>query len=190
MIAVDLGQMQDSTAIVVCHEDAGHLHITYIERMLGVTYDVQVKRIAQLYEMHGGPMIWDISGVGRGVVDMGRAMHLPIIGISITGGMNASYEGGTYRVPKVDLINALVLLTQQKRIHVAPSVSQKESTALREEMLAFSMRIYGNHASMEAGVGSHDDLVLACSLAAWYMPRTHGHVRASGFVDMSRRIVF
>ena len=123
MIAVDLGQMQDSTAIIVCHEENGHLHITYIERMLGVTYDVQMTRIGQLYEMHGGPLVCDISGVGRGVVDMGRAMHLPIIGISITGGMAASYDGGTHRVPKVELINALVLLTQQKRIHVSPDVS-------------------------------------------------------------------
>jgi len=180
MIAVDLGQMQDSTAIIVCHEGHGHLHITYIERMLGVTYDLQMKRIAQLYEMHGGPLVCDISGVGRGVVDMGRAMRLPIIGISITGGMTASFEGGTHRVPKVELINALVLLTQQKRIHVSPDVSPTEATALREEMLAFSMRVFGNHASMEASTG-HDDLVLACSLAAWYSARPQQVIRIAGF---------
>jgi hypothetical protein len=181
MIAVDLGQMQDSTAIIVCHEGHGHLHITYIERMLGVTYDLQMKRIAQLYEMHGGPLVCDISGVGRGVVDMGRAMRLPIIGISITGGMTASFEGGTHRVPKVELINALVLLTQQKRIHVLPDVSPTEATALREEMLAFSMRVFGNHTSMEASTGNHDDLVLACSLAAWYSARPQQVIRIAGF---------
>ena len=78
ILGVDLGQVNDYTALVVLERVGSELHARHIERLpLGISYPDQVARIAALI---GSPELArdvlvavDATGVGRAVTDLLRA---------------------------------------------------------------------------------------------------------------------
>ena len=93
------------------------------------------------------------------------------VAITITGGDAVTYDNG-WRVPKRDLVASVQVLLQTQRLHFAkelPSVP-----LLVQELLAFRVKIDPLTAHDSYGSwreGSHDDLVLAVAVAAWYGQR-------------------
>lgn len=114
-------------------------------------------------------LVVDATGVGRPVVDMFDRAKLDPIAITITGGDTMTRDGGSFRVPKRDLVGVVAVLLQTERIKFAaglPAVPQ-----LVQEFLAFRVKIdpLTSHDSYGAWrEGAHDDLVLAVAVAAWY----------------------
>ncbi|MEJ7810414.1 MAG: hypothetical protein WKG32_08375 [Gemmatimonadaceae bacterium] len=121
------------------------------------------------------PLVVDFTGVGRPVVDMLRADKLEPVAVTITGGDQVTRDGLAWRVPKRDLVGALQVLLQSKRLRIARELPS--AAVLVDELLRFRVKINPDTAHDSYGSwreGEHDDLVLALALAVWWAERpTH-----------------
>ena len=163
------------------HYACGHL-----ERYpLNESYPDQAKRtVATLHHLRetidrrGGGRLFlclDATGVGLAVADLFREADLAgatFAGIVITGGDAAHPDGrGGWRTPKRDLVAAVQILLQSRRLKVAASLPA--AATLEQELRGFRAKItLAGHDQFGAGEdwrsAPHDDLVLALAVAAWY----------------------
>jgi len=178
-LGLDLGQVQDYTALCIIETEpsADPLHkIRHLQRFkIGTPYPAIVSEVHNILDVlpAGTSLVVDHTGVGRPVVDLFRAGGLSPVAVTITGGDNATFEGGYWRVPKRDLVSALTIAFQNKRLQIAEALP--ESKTLVTELLNFKVKINLKtaHDSYEAWrEGIHDDLVLAVALAVWYSRKT------------------
>jgi hypothetical protein len=150
---------------------------------LGTSYPKIVERVVEMYgaePLAGSVLAVDATGIGRPVVDMLRKArpHCRLKPITITAGNAAAPDGAGWSVPKKDLIGALQVLLQSRRLVVARSLPY--AALLVKEMEAFRVKvnIATAHESFEAlREGDHDDMVLAVGMAAWLGER--GNQKAS-----------
>ena len=153
-------------------------HCRHLERLtLGTAYPAVVRHVRELLAtppLRGDSvLVVDSTGVGRPVVDMLTAAGLEPIAVTITGGDAVTQEGArSYRVPKRDLVSAVQVLLQTERLKFAAQLPVVET--LRRELADFRVKIDPLTAHDSYGSwreGSHDDLVLAVAVAAWYGER-------------------
>ena len=130
--------------------------------------DTLLRRIVALVRALPGEadLVIDATGVGRPVLDMLRAAGLEPVAVTITGGRSASFDGGTWRVPKRMLVGALATAFEAGRLKVARSLPS--AGALLAELQAFRRQISRRGHDSYAGAGVHDDLVIATALACWW----------------------
>lgn len=176
-VGLDLGQSSDYTALSVLERigighEAGY-QVRHLERVRGVSYPVIVSKVAAMLHtpalIHEAALVVDQTGVGAPVVDLFNQAGLGPIGVLIHGGDRASYEGGTCRVPKRDLVGALQVLFQSGRLKISSKLPL--AGILQTELLNFKVKIdpVTAHDSYSAWrEKDHDDLVLATALAAWW----------------------
>lgn len=178
IIGLDLGQMQDYTAIAVAERLGGSrkdraYHLRHLERFkLGTSYPDVVNRVKELLNTEplkgNSHLVADATGVGVPVVDILRQAGLSPIPVLITGGDSVSTSGVFWRAPKRDLVALLQVLLQSGRLKIAEGLP--EARTLINELLAFKVKITVS-ANDTYGVwreGVHDDLVLAVALAVWW----------------------
>ncbi|GAB6265509.1 MAG: hypothetical protein STSR0001_09540 [Methanothrix sp.] len=176
-IGLDLGQASDYTAMIILEsisDPGGRIyHARRLERIRGEPYPKvaeKVKAIMASPALSGKTaLVVDQTGVGRPVVDLLRESGLKPIPVSIHGGDKVLHEGGTWRVPKRDLVGVLQVLLQQQRFKM--SAALKLGPVLRAEMENFKVKIdpVTAHDSYSAWRDNeHDDLVLSAALAAWW----------------------
>jgi hypothetical protein len=180
VMGVDLGQSVDYTAISIIEclnqgtgVDQMQYHVRYLERPpLGTLYPAIVERVKEL--LNTPPLsaettlVVDQTGVGRAVVDMFRAAGLKPHAITIHGGDTITYDGGTARVPKRELVGRLVALFQSGQFRMAAGLPL--APVIKEELLNFKMKINiatGADAFESWREKDHDDCVLSVALAAW-----------------------
>jgi len=191
-VGLDLGQSNDYTALAVVEKieperGAGDsdLHLRHLERYpLRTPYPDMVSRVAALVRdpqltltrqdwsgrdiLDEPELLVDATGVGRPVVDLFRERGLSYKAITITGGNKVTSTGGSYGVPKRDLIGALEVPFHSGRLKVAAGLHLWET--LRKELQTFRRKV-----SITTGMDTyehwresdHDDLVLAAALACW-----------------------
>ncbi len=122
-------------------------------------------------------LVVDATGVGAGVVDQFAVAGMQPIAVSIHGGDRVGSESvrhghdvfWRYRVPKRDLVSAVQVLSQQRRLKTPRALEHADT--LRQELQNFHVKIdpKTSHDSYSHWrEGSHDDLVLATALAAWF----------------------
>jgi hypothetical protein len=115
----------------------------------------------------------DATGVGRAIVDMFKTARPPVqfLPVTITAGSSAGYEGGTFRVPKADLVAVVNATLQTKRLSWDRRLPFDE--VLAKELATFETRVTaaGNEQYGTWREGQHDDLVLAVAIAAWLAER-------------------
>jgi hypothetical protein len=200
VVGLDLGQAQDYTALTVLEklpqvaqepqtrregnltytgmvqvEKPAHFHVRHLERYeLGTLYPAivdKVKGMLQTPALRGAKLVVDGTGVGRPVVDMFRAAKLNPVAVLITGGDVVNHEGGYWRVPKRDLVGAVQVPLQDKRLKFAEGLPLVPT--LVNEMFNFKVKITENaHDTYRAWrEGQHDDLILSVMLAAWWAQR-------------------
>ena len=207
-VGLDLGQKQDYTAIAVVERTVvmtgeidgatyeriqeTHFGLRYLERVkLGTSYPAIVERVrevVQARDLSGKcTLVVDATGVGGPVMDLLQAARLEcwIIPVVITGGERATQSGGTWRVPKRDLVMGLQVMFEERELEIAESLP--DAATLVTELMSMRVKIspaghdtYG--AASGAREGPHDDLVLAAALAAW---RAKVWEERSMFVDRS-----
>lgn len=205
VVGLDLGQSQDFSALsVVDHvrvlppgssiervernmargfDDPGvnELRVVHLQRWaLGTPYDVVVDEVSALMatpELVDSWLLFDATGVGRGVKDMlttsylaGRMGSMWPVGRTITG--EGKGHGST--ITKRDLMSVLEVALQQGRFKVAEQLELRE--ILEQELQSFRRKISAaGRDSYEfirgAGTG-HGDLTIATALAASY-PTPH-----------------
>jgi len=186
-IGVDLGQVDDYTAITVLErvitgegyigyrqEGERAYSLRHIERPpRGTEYPAVVDRLVELFNdprlaAHEKAVCVDLTGVGRPVYDlMFRAgFWHSINAVSITGGDTVSFTDGHWNVPKRDLVTNLQVLLQNNALKIARGLP--EAAALIEELSSFQTKIKAGGRDTYGGRGGvHDDIVLSLSLAAW-----------------------
>jgi hypothetical protein len=187
-LGVDFGTQRDFTAIALLQrevvarvtlkgslEETGVVYnLVYLERMeLGTPYTQIVdhlKMIVSNGEIAGNvTTIADATGVGLPVIQMmRRAMIAPLIAVGIHSGQAVSEKTDGYSVPKRDLISALLIAIQGRKLRVAEDIDHRQE--LIHELQSFRMKqsrtgVDSYEALMEK---DHDDLVLALSYAVWY----------------------
>jgi hypothetical protein len=182
-VGLDLGQAADFTALAVleavsAEEVERGLHLRHLERYpLRTPYTAVAEGVVALVEklrdltlLRDEPdLLVDNTGVGRAVTDVLREKGLRFKAVTLTGGSQVTRgDAGEYRVPKADVVDALVVPFQAGTLKVARELELWPT--LRTELLNFRLKINPTtaHASYEHWRESdHDDLVLAAALAAW-----------------------
>jgi hypothetical protein len=188
---LDLGQKQDYSALVLIERtrtvyDARdpvsydfikkeEYRLVHAERMpLGTSYTGVVDRVCRV--VNGAPgrenlaLLVDATGVGGPVVDLLRRSRPAgrLVPVTITAGDCVKEERGAFRVPKRDIIAALQVAFEEKRLLLQPDLPAVE--ILISELMAMRATVTAKgHERIEAWrEGAHDDLVLAVALAWWW----------------------
>lgn len=189
-IGLDIGRAQDFSALSIVSrkwytphaEDLdpkrmiSRYYVMYMRRFeLNTPYEIVEQEVARLWKMPEllGSRNWaigDMTGVGAPVMEAIRKLHVPMIGVVITGGERISQpEPNEYHVPKEALVTQLVKLAQTGRLKVMRGVKYQQE--FREELGAFGYKI--NKASSTVSYESienavHDDLVISVALSTWF----------------------
>jgi len=94
--------------------------------------------------------------------------------VVVTGGQRESRDGDWIHVPKRDLMLAVQLALQEKRLQIAGKLEYgpallKEMAEMRVKMTPSGSEQYGAWRE-----GAHDDMVFAVALACWGVEKTWG----------------
>jgi hypothetical protein len=193
VVGVDLGKMNDSTAIGIIHhtiqgtdkwnvdharqtwrqEAIQRFDLVHLQRLpLGMNYVAQAHAIGEIMQREplksaNAKLVVDQSGVGVGVIDLMEANGLRPIRLQITAGSEETQEGRIHRVAKTILISRLEAAMHSGELHVAAALTEAE--ALREELKDFQRHVTASGANTwSARAGKHDDIVLAVSYGVWW----------------------
>jgi hypothetical protein len=209
-LGLDLGQAHDFTALAIIEKvrakdgSTTHFHLRRLERYpLRTPYPTIADRVVKvmgseaLSRYYTDEMLRpvrtrpelaiDQTGVGAPVGDLLKQRGLSFKRVVITGGDGQHRDGGTYRVPKRDLVTALEVALQNGHLKVAEGLDLWP--ALREEMKTFKRKInlQTAHTSFEHWRETdHDDLVLAVCLACWGAARPRGQGMAFSYISGER----
>jgi hypothetical protein len=166
-------------------------HLRHIERFPpGTPYTEIVRLVADRVNLAGfnsSPIAVDLTAVGPAFMACcwkARA-GLNVQAHSVTAGLAVQKaEDRTILVPKRDLVMALQLALQGRRLKIAPELPQ--ANLLTVELASFRMRSVpmSDMAAIEWRQGCHDDLVFAVALAVWFAekhpPFWPGSIRSGG----------
>jgi hypothetical protein len=187
LFGLDLGQVADYSALAVAEQaQAGgrrEYRVRHLHRWpLGTPYTAPgglgiVEAVAGLLARAPGPamLVVDATGCGRPVIDVFRAARLPVgrlAPVVITGGHAVGFgSDGFLHVPKADLVGAVAVLLESRRLQIAPALAL--APVLAQELRTFKVKVTaaGNETFESWRERDHDDLVLAVALAVWYGQR-------------------
>jgi hypothetical protein len=207
-VGLDLGQAADYTALAVVQggtdknpetgEAERYLRLRHLERYeLRTPYPEIADKVAALMREEAlSPnehdpsrariyrseprLIVDNTGVGVAVSDLLKARGLKFEAVTITGGdrTHRTKTGGTWRVPKRDLVAALEVPFHTGELKIAKDLAL--APTLKKELLNFRRKVdlRTAHDSYEHWrEGDHDDLVLAAALACWWPRVRRGNTK-------------
>jgi hypothetical protein len=195
---LDLGQQNDRTALVILdaedppawREEDRFYRARHIQRFeTGRSYTDMVGDVEALLRqapLRGQTsLVVDATGVGRAVADLFSDIGRRCVSVTITGGQEANRNGNEWTVPKAQLASTTQALLQTDRLRFSERVPT--TGVLLDELKDFRVKITdGGHAKFEHREGKHDDLVLACALAAWYGEEGRRTARAfERIIDMN-----
>jgi hypothetical protein len=165
---LDIGRHTDRTALVVMDESV----VTEAHLVPSVSFREQAAVLAPLLARLDLCAV-DGTGMGLGLLELLRSMHLPVVDVIIGGGHGAPRiirDGGGGRGPvralsvgKVHLLGRLLGLVHAREITVAPWCCNRDQLKAELGMMAASFTKKGG-LSIQARSG-HDDLALALALA-------------------------
>ena len=181
---LDLGPVQDPTALAVLErtllpdptrpdKTRTHYAVRHLHRYPpGTPYPALVAEVVGLFAdppLRGTVLAVDQTGVGRPVIDLLRraGLHARLQPITLTAGSReSSGSSGERLVPKQDLVSALQVLLQSRRLVVAPALA--EAQTLVQELESFRLKVtVAADETLAWREGRNDDLVLAVGVAAW-----------------------
>ncbi|HZZ80267.1 MAG TPA: hypothetical protein VFE62_17275 [Gemmataceae bacterium] len=173
-LGLDLGQASDFSALARVEQVRGRCAVRHLERFPnGTPYTDVVARVRDVVAapaLAGCTLVPDATGVGRAVVDLllQAGLAARVLPVTITAGKRVTSDGrGGANVPKKDLVAAVQAARRDPRLEVASSLPLAQ--VLVRELEAFTVKITdsGNETFGADKDRSHDDLVLAVSLALW-----------------------
>ncbi|HEU0177350.1 MAG TPA: hypothetical protein VFV58_24055 [Blastocatellia bacterium] len=185
-LGLDLGQAQDYTALCVLEArgegDAAEYQCRALKRWeLMTSYPTIVSDLALMlrrapFSANHPHLGVDTTGVGRAVWDMLRQANLTanLRSITIHAGVEVTRAGAGFGVPKRDLVSAVQVVLQTRRLKFVPSLPEAET--IKQELANFRIKLSASgHDTYNAATGEglswreapHDDLVLALAVALW-----------------------
>ena len=182
-VGLDLGQAHEFSAVAALEKSyvrvpqtyddfVGHYAVRHLERFApGTAYGKIAQRLVELFgddALAGGMLVIDVTMVGKPVLDVFRdaGIDATLRRLSITAGHKATWDEGTWLVPKKELVGVMQVLLQERRLKVAPLLAEAE--LLTQELLNFRARPPARQTDelAEWREGQHDDLVFATAIAA------------------------
>lgn len=178
-IGLDLGQAKDFTAMAILETRGERQEMTFQARHLqrydlGTPYPAIVADVAAMLKREPftdvkTTLAVDGTGVGAAVVDLFRKEKLnahfkPIL---ITGGDQVTHEGGVTRVPKRDLVSVTQVALQTSRLKIAADLPEAQTLVTELQNFQVKITAAANDTYGAWREGTHDDLVLAVSMALW-----------------------
>jgi hypothetical protein len=100
--------------------------------------------------------------------------------VTITTGLKASFDAGSWLVPKKELVGVLQMLLQSRRIRVAETLPEAGTRV--KELENFRAKVAPSSTSdllADWRDAPHDDLVLAVVVAAWYAECFHSYAKCA-----------
>jgi hypothetical protein len=199
VVGVDLGQSSDPTAIAVLESTRGvidtgnsfqrhtglsiatqkqaeRVDVRHLERLpLGTPYPAIVQHVKDLLARpplngaKGAQLVIDETGVGRAVGDIFDEAGLSPVKVCITAGSEVSCTArDRWHVSKTVLISTVDAMLHTGTLRFAAALS--EAGAMRDELLDFRRSLTAaGRATYAARTGKHDDMVLAVSIACWWL---------------------
>jgi len=168
----------------------------HLERLpLGMDYVAIVERLRGMLSheklSRQTAMIVDATGVGTPIVQMMQQAGMAPIGVTITtGSVVTNGKMGGYNVPKSELVSALNLVFQARRIKVPTALKLKAEFLKELERFKVTVSNTGIN-TYEAAVASvHDDLVLSTAMGVWYAEKTEGSTFASVATGRNAKTLF
>jgi hypothetical protein len=185
-IGVDLGRKRDpSTVVVVEAQYTAAGTAFYLGRQikrfrLSMLYTDVASKLKKLdqqlraWSAKDGKQasiiyLLDSGGVGEGVSELVTAAlpEATIFKCYLTGGYQHSIDGFEIRVPKSQMVSALVAVFDANRISLPAGA--REIDAMLDELSNYAIHISEEGRDVYgARVSKHDDLVCALGLAVWY----------------------
>src|SRR5437879_2047511 len=146
LVGLDVGQMADFTALAVLeyvHEVTRVYTVGHLQRFdLRTPYPVIVERVAGMLQRPGlagqCELLIDVTGVGRGVLDMFHLANVSPLAVSIHGGSAVTHQGREWHVPKKDLVYSLTALSQARPVRLALGERVPFAREVRQEMQSFT----------------------------------------------------
>jgi hypothetical protein len=188
-VGLDLGQTTDFTALCVLErprmrqvdEDDPPYALRHLQRFpLGTPYPEIVRDLIAMMNtppLVEGILVVDQTGVGRAVVDLfherldGR-VNGKFVPITISAGHAVTTGSNGLVVPKKELVSALQVVLQTRRIRIASSLPDADVRVREMEHFKVKITNAGNETWEAWRSGVHDDLVLAVALATWVAERS------------------
>lgn len=166
------GSLRFATAIA-------SLDVIHLERLpLRMNYPEQMEHVASLLRRlpgryFGPDLLFDMTGVGRPIVQMSRRVGLHPIGVTITAGNAETRDPDEYqdwRVAKLLLVSRLQSAMHEGILRVSPHL--KEGAVLKSELQDFRATFSETgYARFGAREGAHDDILLALAIGVWWATR-------------------
>lgn len=167
---LDLGQLQDYSALVVVEREGKDLGVRRAHRWpLSTPYPAIVESVRGMFDkppLADSTLVVDRTGVGVAVVDFVRdaGIRADVQAWNITAGLEPNAE--KYTVPKADLVAAVQVALGTHTLKIAEGL--KHGPLLKKELENFRVRVTeARNETYSARDGEHDDLVLALALAVW-----------------------
>jgi hypothetical protein len=138
----------------------------------------------------------DATGVGSAVVDMFFEKSLEAEGVALTVTAGDSVGRGPWsdgshghlRVPKPELVGALMACLEGDRLPIVPSLS--EAPVIQAELLNFRARLTPKaNQTYGAGAGTHDDLLMSLAMACWLGTSPFAEFRPGALGDADRHLL-
>lgn len=174
---LDLGQTTDPSALAVLRKDGQDRAAVYtllvLRRFeLKTPYGevlAETNRVMTTGPVKGAPLAVDQTGVGRPVVELARERMTDtwVIPVTITSGHASTEQADGWHVPKKELVSALALVHQTRRLVVPRKLAHGATLAREMENFKAKITLSANETFEAWREGMHDDLVLAVALAVW-----------------------
>ena len=195
ILSLDLAQLQDYSAITVLKpmetrrpvttdDDRDRRYgavdvfttyrVVWVERFNDRTYSQVLDRAERILDhpslfLEEKEIVIDATGLGGPVVQMAQQRDFEdITPIVITGGESPRYAGGTYYVPRSQLITSLVAVVESERLKIAADLEFGE--VLTDELKSLTIkkkRDTGRESFETLKSTSHDDLVMSLAMGIW-----------------------
>jgi hypothetical protein len=157
--------------------------VGHMERLaLGTKYGDVVRHVAGLLaapQLQADPsknqnaceLVIDAGGVGRGVAEMFTDAGLNPMCVQMTGGMKTNWaRKNTWNVPTHELITLLDARINHDRFPLTFSKHLPEGEAFKQEIADFTRSVQAaGRMRYEAREGKHDDMIMAVSMAVWWL---------------------
>jgi hypothetical protein len=148
------------------------LRVHYLERIpLQTPYPIQAERIIWLKRQlpRDAGLVIDCTGVGVAVADEIERRGVFPTRVAIVHGQDANWHGSNrVSLPKGVLVSKIVARIHAEELRVHHSI--KDWPTLRRELMNFHTELTrGGSETWNAARSEHDDLVIATSLACWYL---------------------
>jgi hypothetical protein len=182
-IGVDLGEVQDHTALCTLRQVGDEFHATHLERLpLGTSYERVAMGVLQIMgkpDYADSILVVDATGVGRPVVERMEDLGLNPLPVVITGGVNEIHEPGdwSWRVPRKTLLTVVQILFMRGQIKLPKG--HPLTAELEHEIRNVKRRAKaGTNEATEIGRETeHDDIFFALCLAAWQVTKYYQPVQ-------------